>query len=92
MKKRALKAIVFTLFAIVMLRACMLEYYCNIVDTIPDEIKERIIHEHPECVEIKNLAEFWIEHGDSLVSEIAMEQEYELELAKRYESIHVVCR
>ena len=58
-------------------RACRLEYVCNIVDSIPVEIRERIIEERPECTDIGVLADFWVSKGDSVVEEVAEERELE---------------
>lgn len=74
---KTLKIIAGCAFAIFMIKACQMDYTCNVVDSIPYEIRERIIAEHPECVDIDVLADFWITKGDSLVAEIAKEQELE---------------
>lgn len=65
---------------ILMVRACQMEYVCDVVDSIPPEIRERILNNHPECVDIDVLADFWVNKGDSIVAEIVAEQEYEREL------------
>ena len=77
---KLLKYILIAVSAVFMLKACQMEYACNVVDSIPCEIRERIIEENPECVNIDVLAEYWIANGDSLVAEIEAEQEYEREL------------
>ena len=82
-----LKYIFIAAAAVFMLKACQMEYACNVVDSIPCEIRERIIEENPECVNIDVLAEYWIANGDSLVAEIETEQEYEREL-EEYLSNH----
>ena len=82
-----LKIIGVAIFVVVMSKACQMEYACNVVDSIPCEIRERIIEENPECVNIDVLAEYWIANGDSLVAEIEAEQEYEREL-EEYLSNH----
>ena len=38
---------------VVMSKACQMEYACNVVDSIPCEIRERIIEENPELVVYK---------------------------------------
>ena len=82
-----LKIIGVAICIVVMSKACQMEYACNVVDSIPCEIRERIIEENPECVNIDVLAEYWIANGDSLVVEIEAEQEYEREL-EEYLSNH----
>lgn len=82
-----LKIIGVAICVVVMSKACQMEYACNVVDSIPCEIRERIIEENPECVNIDVLAEYWIANGDSLVAEIEAEQEYEREL-EEYLSNH----
>lgn len=66
--------------AAMMMRACQMEYVCDVVDSIPPEIRERILNDHPECVDIDVLADFWVNKGDSIVTEIVAEQEYERDL------------
>ena len=58
-------------------KACEMDYNSSIVDSIPVEIRDRIIEYRPECVNMDLLAKFWIEKGDSVVKFIAAEQEYE---------------
>lgn len=82
-----LKIIGVAICVVVMSKACQMEYACNVVDSIPCEIRERIIEENPECVNIDVLAEYWIANGDSLVAVIEAEQEYEREL-EEYLSNH----
>ena len=82
-----LKYIFIAAAAILMLKACQMEYACNVVDSIPEEIRERIIAENPECSDIDALAAYWLTNGDSLVAEIEAEQEYEREL-EEYLSNH----
>lgn len=77
---KCLKIIGVAICVIVMPKACQMEYACDVVDSIPSEIRERIVEENPECVNVDVLAEYWIAKGDSLVAEIAAEQEYEREL------------
>lgn len=77
---KLLKYILIAVSAVFMLKACQMEYTCNVVDSIPEEIRERIIAENPECSDIDILAEYWLTNGDSLVAEIEAEQEYEREL------------
>lgn len=72
---------------ILTLKACRLNYVCDVVDSIPKEIRERIITEHPECANIDLLVKFWETIGDSLVSEIAKEQIYDCELTE-YLKLH----
>ena len=69
------------------LKACRLNYVCDVVDSIPKEIRERIITEHPECANIDLLVKFWETKGDSLVSEIVQEQIYDCELTE-YLKLH----
>lgn len=64
-------------FAVVMVKACNLSYVYDVVDSIPSEIRLRIIESDPRMVDPKLLAEYWQEHGDSIVQEISREQEYE---------------
>lgn len=78
--KRFYKIILGIALTILMVRACQMEYVCDVVDSIPPEIKERILDHHPECVDIDVLADFWVNKGDSIVAEIVAEQEYEREL------------
>ena len=72
---------------ILTLKACRLNYVCDVVDSIPKEIRERIITEHPECANIDLLVKFWETKGDSLVSEIVQEQIYDCELTE-YLKLH----
>lgn len=81
------KAAFAIIFILIMVKACRMEYVCNIVDSIPPHIKERILAHHPECADIDVLADFWINKGDSIVSEIVEEQKYEREL-KEYLQQH----
>ena len=85
--KRFCKIILGIALTILMVRACQMEYVCDVVDSIPPEIKERILNHHPECVDIDVLADFWVNKGDSIVAEIIAEQEYEREL-KEYLQQH----
>lgn len=78
--KRFCKIILGIALIILMVRACQMEYVCDVVDSIPPEIRERILNNHPECVDIDVLADFWVNKGDSIVAEIVAEQEYEREL------------
>lgn len=78
--KRFCKIILGIALTILMVRACQMEYVCDVVDSIPPEIRERILNNHPECVDIDVLADFWVNKGDSIVAEIVAEQEYEREL------------
>lgn len=78
--KRICKIVLGIVLAILMVRACQMEYVCDVVDSIPHDIKERILNDHPECVDIDVLADFWVNKGDSIVAEIVAEQEYEREL------------
>lgn len=78
--KRFCKIILGIALTILMVRACQMEYVCDVVDSIPPEIRERILNNHPECVDIDVLADFWANKGDSIVAEIIAEQEYEREL------------
>ena len=65
----------------------IMNYVCDVVDSIPKEIRERIITEHPECANIDLLVKFWETKGDSLVSEIVQEQIYDCELTE-YLKLH----
>lgn len=78
--KQFCKIILGIALTILMIRACQMEYACDVVESIPPEIKERILDHHPECVDIDVLADFWVNKGDSIVDEIVAEQEYEQEL------------
>lgn len=78
--KQICKIILGIVLAAMMMRACQMEYVCDVVDSIPPEIRERILNDHPECVDIDVLADFWVNKGDSIVAEIVAEQEYEREL------------
>ena len=78
--KQFCKIILGIALTILMIRACQMEYACDVVESIPPEIKERILDHHPECVDIDVLADFWVNKGDSIVDEIVAEQEYEREL------------
>lgn len=80
--KRLFKIFMWCAVAICMLKACHMNYVCDVVSNIPPEIRNRIIEEHPECMDLDLLAKFWETKGDSLVSEIAQEQEYERELTE----------
>ena len=80
--KKIFKVIVGCVIVILTLKACRLNYVCDVVDSIPKEIRERIITEHPECANIDLLVKFWETKGDSLVSEIAKEQIYDCELTE----------
>ena len=84
--KKILKTVFSIILVLLMIRACQMEYVCDVVDSIPKEIQNRIIESHPECADIDLLAEFWIEKGDSIVAEIAAEQEYERELQEYLET------
>ena len=50
--KKIFKVIVGCVIVILTLKACRLNYVCDVVDSIPKEIRERIITEHPECANI----------------------------------------
>lgn len=73
------KVIMWVSFMALMVKACHMNYICDVVDSIPEEIRERIIEENPRCVDVDVLAEYWKTKGDSLILEIAAEQEYERE-------------
>ena len=64
--KKIFKVIVGCVIVILTLKACRLNYVCDVVDSIPKEIRERIITEHPECANIDLLVKFWETIGDSL--------------------------
>ena len=85
--KKIFKVIVGCVIVILTLKACRLNYVCDVVDSIPKEIRERIITEHPECANIDLLVKFWETKGDSLVSEIVQEQIYDCELTE-YLKLH----
>lgn len=74
------KIVLGIVLVVMIIRACQMEYVCDVVDSIPHDIKERILNDHPECVDIDVLADFWVNKGDSIVAEIVAEQEYEREL------------
>lgn len=57
--KKIFKVIVGCVIVILTLKACRLNYVCDVVDSIPKEIRERIITEHPECANIDLLVKFW---------------------------------
>lgn len=78
--KQICKIVLGIVLVVMIIRACQMEYVCNVVDSIPHDIKERILNDHPECVDIDVLADFWVNKGDSIVAEIVAEQEYEQEL------------
>ena len=78
--KQICKIVLGIVLVIMIIRACQMEYVCDVVDSIPHDIKERILNDHPECVDIDVLADFWVNKGDSIVAEIVAEQEYEREL------------
>lgn len=78
--KQICKIVLGIVLVVMIIRACQMEYVCDVVDSIPHDIKERILNDHPECVDIDVLADFWINKGDSIVAEIVAEQEYEKEL------------
>lgn len=78
--KQICKIVLGIVLAVMIIRACQMEYVCDVVDSIPHDIKERILNDHPECVDIDVLADFWVNKGDSIVAEIVAEQEYEREL------------
>ena len=71
--------------AIVMQKACNKAYICDIVDTIPREVMERIQIAHPK-MELAQIAEFYLQFGDSIAAEIIAEEEYDMFLASlKYE-------
>lgn len=78
--KQFCKIVLGIVLVVMIIRACQMEYVCDVVDSIPHDIKERILNDHPECVDIDVLADFWVNKGDSIVAEIVAEQEYEQEL------------
>ena len=78
--KKLFKIIVGCVIVVLTLKTCHLNYVCDVVDSIPKEIRERIVTEHPECADIDLLVKFWETKGDSLVSEIVQEQIYDCEL------------
>lgn len=78
--KQICKIVLGIVLVVMIIRACQMEYVCDVVDSIPHDIKERILNDHPECVDIDVLADFWINKGDSIVAEIVAEQEYDREL------------
>lgn len=78
--KQICKIVLGIVLVVMIIRACQMEYVCDVVDSIPPEIRERILNDHPECVDIDVLADFWVNKGDSIVAEIVAEQEYEREL------------
>lgn len=78
--KQICKIVLGIVLVVMIIRACQMEYVCDVVDSIPHDIKERILNDHPECVDIDVLADFWVNKGDSIVDEIVAEQEYEQEL------------
>lgn len=78
--KQICKIVLGIVLVVMIIRACQMEYVCDVVDSIPHDIKERILNDHPECVDIDVLADFWVNKGDSIVAEIVAEQEYEQEL------------
>lgn len=78
--KQICKIVLGIVLVVMIIRACQMEYVCDVVDSIPHDIKERILNDHPECVDIDVLADFWVNKGDSIVAEIVAEQEYEREL------------
>nr|DAK92079.1 MAG TPA: BLM protein [Caudoviricetes sp.] len=78
--KQICKIVLGIVLAVMIIRACQMEYVCDVVDSIPYDIKERILNDHPECADIDVLADFWVNKGDSIVAEIVAEQEYEKEL------------
>ena len=79
--------IVGCVIGILTFQACRVNYVCDVVDSIPKVIRERIITEHPECANIELLVKFWETKGDSLVSEIVQEQIYDCELTE-YLKLH----
>lgn len=80
--KHFVKIVLGIALSIMMVRACQKEYVCDVVDSIPSDIKEQIIRNHPECVDIDILAEYWTSKGDSIVAEMVAEQEYERDLTE----------
>lgn len=62
-------------FGVVLFKACQMNYISDVVDSIPAEIRLRIIDENPQCRNMDTLAEYWQTKGDSLVDAIAKEQE-----------------
>lgn len=78
--KQICKIVLGIVLVVMIIRACQMEYVCDVVDSIPHDIKERILNDYPECVDIDVLADFWVNKGDSIVAEIVAEQEYEREL------------
>lgn len=84
--KKIFKVIVGCVIVILTLKACRLNYVCDVVDSIPKEIRAHN-YRASECANIDLLVKFWETKGDSLVSEIAKEQIYDCELTE-YLKLH----
>lgn len=60
--------------AVVIGKACNMAYASDVVDSIPADIRERMIMADPGCTDMYRMAKVWNEKRDSILAEVEYEQ------------------
>ena len=74
-----IKGAIVLIMCYVMLKACAMDYKCNVLDSIPEREKEVLFQECPSR-DLSVLSDYYLEHKDRIQADIQADLDYEKEM------------